>query len=78
MRGLVADAVDQIVETDAIVERRGLRATGNRDAASRGRGTHLATLSSVDTHYQGASLLAPRDLRTPAQLLHPRPYRRAL
>ncbi len=33
---------------------------------TRGRGTHLATLSSVDTRYQGASLLAPRDLRTRA------------
>ncbi len=34
-----------------------VRATGNRDAASRGRGTHLAVLSSVDTQNQGDSLL---------------------
>ncbi len=33
------------------------RATGKRDAASRGRGTHLASLSSVDTQHQGAFLL---------------------
>ncbi|WP_322770556.1 hypothetical protein, partial [Frankia sp. Cr1] len=32
-------------------------ATGNRAAASRGRGTHLAASASVDTHNQGASLL---------------------
>ncbi len=33
-----------------------LRATGNRDAASRGWGTHLTALSSVATQHQGDSL----------------------